>query len=73
MQVRNGVSSFLSANVQGKTNSGRKTVMPIAEIEKRAIMNAITQANGDKLIAARLLGTGKTTLYRKLREYDASM
>jgi phosphoribosylcarboxyaminoimidazole (NCAIR) mutase len=33
-------------------------------------MNAITQANGDKLLAARLLGIGKTTLYRKLREYD---
>jgi transcriptional regulator of acetoin/glycerol metabolism len=25
--------------------------------------------NGDKLLAARLLGIGKTTLYRKLKEY----
>jgi two-component system response regulator HydG len=25
--------------------------------------------NGDKLMAARLLGIGKTTLYRKLKQY----
>jgi two-component system response regulator HydG len=69
-QVRNGVS-FLSGHGQPKANSAHEAkVMPIVEIERRAIMNAITQADGDKLLAARLLGIGKTTLYRKLREYD---
>jgi transcriptional regulator of acetoin/glycerol metabolism len=33
------------------------------------ILSTITQLNGDKLMAARLLGIGKTTLYRKLKEY----
>ena len=28
-------------------------------------------SNGDKLLAARMLGIGKTTLYRKLKEYVA--
>jgi two-component system response regulator HydG len=44
-------------------------VLPIAEIEKQAILNTIRQMKGDKLLAARLLGIGKTTLYRKLKEY----
>ena len=44
-------------------------ILPMVEIERNAIMSAITQLNGDKLTAAKLLGIGKTTLYRKLKEY----
>jgi DNA-binding NtrC family response regulator len=45
------------------------SVQSIADLEKQAILNTIAQLNGDKLTAARLLGIGKTTLYRKLKEY----
>jgi two-component system response regulator HydG len=45
--------------------------MPMAELEKQTILNTIQQLNGDKLLAARMLGIGKTTLYRKLKEYVA--
>jgi sigma-54 dependent transcriptional regulator, acetoin dehydrogenase operon transcriptional activator AcoR len=31
---------------------------------------ALREAGGDKLAAARLLGIGKATLYRKLKEYE---
>jgi transcriptional regulator with PAS, ATPase and Fis domain len=44
-------------------------ILPIAELEKQTILTALAQVNGDKLLAARLLGIGKTTLYRKLKEY----
>lgn len=44
-------------------------VRSIAEMEKQAILTTLRQLNGDKLMAARLLGIGKTTLYRKLKEY----
>jgi DNA-binding NtrC family response regulator len=44
-------------------------IIPLSELEKQTIMSAIAQLNGDKLMAARLLGIGKTTLYRKLKEY----
>src|SRR4051794_30636244 len=48
-----------------------KGITPIADLEKRAILSAIEQLHGDKLEAARLLGIGKTTLYRKLKEYGS--
>jgi DNA-binding NtrC family response regulator len=43
--------------------------MPLAELEKQTILSTIAQLNGDKLLAARMLGIGKTTLNRKLKEY----
>jgi len=52
------------------TGSGMSNrIVPLAEIEKQAIISTLEQLNGDKQMAARLLGIGKTTLYRKLREY----
>ncbi len=47
-------------------------VLPLEELERRAILRALREAGGDKLAAARLLGIGKTTLYRKLKQYDAA-
>ncbi len=44
-------------------------IVSIADLEKQAILTAIHTLNGDKLMAAKLLGIGKTTLYRKLKEY----
>jgi DNA-binding NtrC family response regulator len=44
-------------------------IVPLAEMEKQAIIHTLEQLNGDKQMTARLLGIGKTTLYRKLREY----
>jgi transcriptional regulator of acetoin/glycerol metabolism len=40
-------------------------------MERRFILSALQETNGDKLAAARLLGIGKTTLYRKLKQYGA--
>jgi len=46
-------------------------LLPLEELERRAILRALHEASGDKLAAARLLGIGKTTLYRKLKQYEA--
>jgi two-component system response regulator HydG len=46
-------------------------ITTLVELERQAILQALDQLHGDKLEAAKLLGIGKTTLYRKLKEYGA--
>jgi DNA-binding NtrC family response regulator len=46
------------------------TVIPLVELERRAIVNALEYTKGDRAVAAHLLGIGRTTLYRKLKEYQ---
>jgi len=48
-------------------------LVTLAEIERRAILHALREAGGDKLAAARLLAIGKTTVYRKLKEYAGTL
>src|SRR6204780_3673227 len=45
-------------------------VIPLMELERRAIINALEYTKGDRAVAAHLLGIGSTTLYRKLKEYQ---
>ena len=45
-------------------------IMPLAQMERQAIMRALEYTKGDRLTAASLLGIGRTTLYRKLKEYE---
>jgi len=47
----------------------RDDLLPLEELERRAILRTLRQTTGDKLAAARILGIGKTTLYRKLKQY----
>ncbi|HLW97690.1 MAG TPA: sigma-54 dependent transcriptional regulator [Candidatus Acidoferrales bacterium] len=46
-------------------------MVPLELMERRAIFRALQGTGGDKLAAARLLGIGKTTLYRKLKQYES--
>jgi DNA-binding NtrC family response regulator len=44
-------------------------VSPLEDLERRAILTALRATGGDRLQAAKLLGIGKTTIYRKLKDY----
>lgn len=39
------------------------------EMEKRQIIRALKQADGNRSLAAELLGIGRTTLYGKMKQY----
>jgi len=60
------------APAAGYTPPGIPGVIPLMELERRAIMNALDYTKGDRAVAAHLLGIGRTTLYRKLKEYQLS-
>ena len=49
----------------------RPKIVPIADLEKQTILSTVRQFNGNKRLAASLLGIGKTTLYRKLKKYPS--
>jgi two-component system response regulator HydG len=68
-QIRD--AQALVAAPEGATDPA--AITPLDELEKQAILHAIQMLDGDKLEAARRLGIGKTTLYRKLKEYGSAL
>ncbi|HMF53319.1 MAG TPA: sigma 54-interacting transcriptional regulator, partial [Edaphobacter sp.] len=70
-QVAEAVTEPMAETVEGGRSvlTSDDEIVSIAEMEKQAILGTIRQLKGDKLLAAKLLGIGKTTLYRKLKEY----
>jgi DNA-binding NtrC family response regulator len=66
-----GLTAYRTAAAGGEAEGANKAqqVKSLADLERDAILGAIRALKGDKLQAAKLLGIGKTTLYRKLKEY----
>src|SRR5580700_6854733 len=65
---------YLPSNLQYTASEKHPEVdelVPLVILERRAIFRALQETSGDKLAAARLLGIGKTTLYRKLKQYES--
>jgi two-component system response regulator HydG len=57
-------TTLMSAALAGGTQPGS-----MEAAEKHAIVHALKKTSGNKLEAAKMLGIGKTTLYRKLKDY----
>ncbi|HEV3275274.1 MAG TPA: sigma-54 dependent transcriptional regulator [Terriglobia bacterium] len=49
--------------------SGAVDTARLQDLERNAIKEALQAACGDRVRAAKMLGIGKTTIYRKLKEY----
>ena len=61
-QLRNAVEGEQAGRM-------RRSVLSLEAAERRAILEAMRQAAGDRRRAAKSLGIGRTTLYRKLKGY----
>ena len=44
--------------------------LPLNELEKQAILNTLAKTGGNREKAAKILGIGERTLYRKIKEYN---
>ncbi len=51
----------------------RSPIVPLTQMERQAILDALEYTKGDRAVAANLLGIGRTTLYRKLKEYQLAV
>ncbi|MBI1791348.1 MAG: sigma-54-dependent Fis family transcriptional regulator [Acidobacteria bacterium] len=76
MEARQGAGRVMAAAAGGNSHPAPllalhhpPTIVPLAELERRAILEALEFTRGDRSLAAHLLGIGRTTLYRKLKEY----
>jgi transcriptional regulator with PAS, ATPase and Fis domain len=58
---------------RGNPEPLRRPIVPLMQMERQAIMEALEFTKGDRAIAATLLGIGRTTLYRKLKEYQLAV
>jgi transcriptional regulator of acetoin/glycerol metabolism len=47
----------------------KREIMPLRQVKRVAILAAVKQLDGNLSLAAEKLEIGKTTLYRKLKEY----
>lgn len=45
-------------------------VLPLNEVKRRSIVDALDKCCGNYCLAAHLLGVGKTTMYRMAKEYN---
>ncbi len=62
-------TSTLPFNLQHPADRKTPSSFELAVIEKQHIQKVLQHTNGNKTEAARLLGIGLTTLYRKIEEY----
>nr|WP_228488036.1 helix-turn-helix domain-containing protein [Rhodocyclus gracilis] len=55
---------------EGRAASEPTRIAPLAEVERRHILDALEHAGGNRALAARLLGIDRVSLWRKLRRFE---
>ena len=66
---RVGEISVADLPIDVRSRSVRRSLSTIDQLECEAIMKALSQADGNKVVAARTIGLSRSTIYRKIRAY----
>jgi two-component system response regulator AtoC len=53
-----------------RENSSDLSTNALADLERMTILRVFEQAGGDKVLAGKMLGISRATLYRKLKRYN---
>ena len=56
----------------GSGHSPPSGILPLAEVERQALVHALEAADNNVTKAARALGINRATLHRKLKKYEQS-
>ena len=72
LQVNNLPPQLSPIVDSGKGGAAPASVLPLAEVERQALVNALEASDNNVTEAARALGLGRATMYRKLKKYDLS-
>ena len=72
--LRNKSTALVPATRAGApmlTERDGAILLPLAEVERRHILHVLQAVDGNKRLAARILGLDRRTLYRRLDQYEA--
>ncbi|HZY10871.1 MAG TPA: sigma-54 dependent transcriptional regulator [Bacteroidota bacterium] len=62
-------SNYVEANISSEIPDKNETMIPLDEMEKRMILNALERFSGNRRLAAKALNISERTLYRKIKEF----
>lgn len=60
----------MSQSETQKSGEDATTILPLYEVERRAIKRALDLCNWNRVKAAEALQIGKATIYRKIKQYE---
>jgi two-component system repressor protein LuxO len=74
-RIRKGTPSakVIYLNPEAPSGEGPRKIVQLHELEKQAILEAVKACQGNIREAARKLGLGQATLYRKIKKYDSEL
>lgn len=71
--TRKRTTDIVLTDLPANYRQGSRRLRRIEQVERAAIVRALTEADGNKTKAAELLEIGRATLYRKIRSYGLDL